>query len=362
MKREFWPSLSTAAIIVVLSSVVAIGSAYFYSRVDASTFGATMLPADAEQNEDIPPAIEAVSALGYLEPKSEIIRLSAPGSLDGTTTRISEILVSEGSELAADEVVAVLDSDSSRKATLRQAQTALEIAEAELARVRAGASSGQIGAQDATITRAEAELRNAQSEYERFEALFQAGAVSASVRDDKRMMLETAQARVIQSRAAREDIAEVRPVDIGVAEARVSDARATVEKAAAELERVYIHTPIAGQVLKVHAKPGETIGSQGILEVAQIDQMIVVAEVYETDIERVRIGQEAIVVSGATDGKLKGTVSQIGLQVSQQESFNTDPTATTDNRVVEVEITLDAESSQQVSGLSNLQVQVVIQV
>lgn len=322
-----------------------------------------MLPADAEQNDSIPlPAIEAVSALGYLEPKSEIIRLSAPSSLDGTTTRISEILVSEGSELAADEVVAVLDSDNSRKATLQQAQTALEIAEAELARVIAGASSGQIGAQDATITRAEAELRNAQSEYERFEALFRAGAVSASVRDNKRMMLETAQAQVIQSRAALDDIAEVRPVDIDVAEARVNDARATVEKAAAELERVYIHTPIAGQVLKVYARPGETIGSQGILEVAQIDQMIVVAEVYETDIERVKIGQEAIVVSGATEGMLKGTVSQIGLQVSQQESFNTDPTATTDNRVVEVEITLDAESSQQVRGLSNLQVQVVIQV
>lgn len=363
MKRESLPSLGATAVIVFLSSVVAIGSTYIYSQANAGTLKAPLSSTGAvAQTDNTPPIIEAVSALGYIKPKGEIIRLSAPNSLDGTTARIAEISATEGSELKKDEVVAILDSVTSREATLNQSLAALKIAEAELARVRAGASSGAINAQDAEVARLDAELRNALAEYDRFNALFQAGAVSASERDSKQTLLETAAASLAQALAAREDVSEVRPVDVDVAAAKINDARAAVEKATAELERAYIRTPIAGQVLKVHSRAGEVVNPQGILEIAQTDQMIVIAEVYETDIERVKIGQAAIVVSGATEGKLKGTVSQIGLQVSQQESFNTDPTATTDNRVVEVEITLEPDSSQQVRDLSNLQVQVVIQV
>ncbi|NJK51832.1 MAG: hypothetical protein HC936_01755 [Leptolyngbyaceae cyanobacterium SU_3_3] len=65
--------------------------------------------------------------------------------------------------------------------------------------------------------------------------------------------------------------------------------------------------------------------------------------------------------SEAFSGELRGTVSQVGLQVSRQDIFDTNPLAKTDNNIVEVRIRLDAEESKKVAGLSNLQVQAVIQ-
>lgn len=314
------------------------------------------------ESSDSLPALSAVSALGRLEPEGEITVLSAPSSLDGTTTRVGTLLVGEGDWVKADQVVAVLDVQARRQAAVEQATAAVQIAEAELARVKAGARSGEIDAQKALVVRLEAELANALQEYQRFEMLAQRGAISDSERDSRRLVVETTQAELENARSSLNGIAEVRPVDVSVAEAEVERAIATVSQAKAELEATYIRSPKSGQVININALPGEIIGNEGILELGQTTQMVAIAEIYETDIGQIKVGQKAIITSAATQGKLQGTVSQIGLEVSQQDAFSLDPTTTTDNRIVEVRIRLDAESSEQVSGLSNLQVNVVIQV
>lgn len=119
-------------------------------------------------------------------------------------------------------------------------------------------------------------------------------------------------------------------------------------------------SPIDGQVLTLNVRPGEVVVDRGIMAIGQTDQMYVVAEVYETDVEKVRLGQKAIITGKAFSQKLQGKVSQIGLEVKQQNVFESDPLVNTDNKVVEVKIRLDPESSQKVTTLSNLQVQVVI--
>ena len=60
-------------------------------------------------------------------------------------------------------------------------------------------------------------------------------------------------------------------------------------------------------------------------------------------------------------GVLTGTVEQIGLEIERQEVVNTDPTANIDAKVVEVKVKLDEASSKQVAGLTNLLVNVQIQ-
>jgi HlyD family secretion protein len=85
------------------------------------------------------------------------------------------------------------------------------VAQAQLAVVKAGAKQGEIAAQNAEIARIEAqyqgdiatqsaavrrlqaEVQNAQAEYERYQSLFDAGAISASQRDSKGLILSTAQ-------------------------------------------------------------------------------------------------------------------------------------------------------------------------
>jgi ABC exporter DevB family membrane fusion protein len=112
--------------------------------------------------------------------------------------------------------------------------------------------------------------------------------------------------------------------------------------------------------LKIHTWPGEAIGSKGILELGKTDQMYVVAEVYQTDIQKVRLGQRATITSDAFSGTFKGTVDQIGLQIFKRDVLSTDPLADTDARVVEVKVRLDPMDSQKVAGLTNIQVNVLI--
>ena len=143
------------------------------------------------------------------------------------------------------------------------------------------------------------------------------------------------------------------------AEIKVKVVRANLAAARAELELAEVRAPMAGQVLAVHAQAGERVDAAGIIELGRTDEMYAIAEVYETDIARVKQGQRAKITSPALGTALSGTVEKIGLMVAKMDVLGTDPVAKTDARVVEVEIRLDAE--QDVANLTYLQVTVEIQ-
>jgi len=70
-------------------------------------------------------------------------------------------------------------------------------------------------------------------------------------------------------------------------------ARAELARAEAELELSRIRAPITGQVLEIHAREGERIESDGLLEIGDTSAMYAIAEVYETEIGGGRGGQRA---------------------------------------------------------------------
>jgi HlyD family secretion protein len=175
--------------------------------------------------------------------------------------------------------------------------------------------------------------------------------------------VETLEKQLSESQARLTSIAEIRPTDLQLAQANVKSAIASVQQAQAELNLSSILAPINGQVLKINTWPGEIIGNKGILELGQTQQMYVVAEVYETDIKKVRLGQSVTITGEAFTGTLKGTVTDIGLQVGRQNIFNTNPGSDTDNKIVNVKIRIDNPAdNQRVSSLTNLQVQVLIKI
>jgi HlyD family secretion protein len=341
------------------------------------------------------PQITKVTALGRLEPRGEVIQLSAPTSAEGS--RVAQLLVKQGDKVKAGQVIAILDSRDRLLASLEQAKEQVGVAQSKLAQVKAGAKTGEINAQKATIARIEAEqqgeitaqeatvarldaeLRNAQTEYQRYQMLYREGAESASRRDTKRLSLETiqqqlneAKANLNRVKAARQEqikeaqatltrIAEVRPVDVQAAQAEVNSAIAAVKRAQADLDLAYIKAPKDGQILNIYTWPGEVVKTDGIADLGQTDQMYVVAEVYESDVGKVRIGQLARITSSAFSGELAGTVDEVGLQVRKKDVLNTDPVADIDSRVVEVKIRLDAAATQKVAGLTNSQVKVAIE-
>lgn len=166
--------------------------------------------------------------------------------------------------------------------------------------------------------------------------------------------------RQTETQATLDQSSEVRDVDVALAQAELEDALVGVEQAKAELELAYVRAPRAGQILRINTRPGESITSQGILELGQTQNMFVIAEVYETDINRVRLGQEATITTHAIPDTLQGTVDEIGLQIGTQEVFSTNPASDVDARVVEVKIRLAPEDSQKVSAMTNLRVETVI--
>ena len=223
-----------------------------------------------------------------------------------------------------------------------------------------------------------AELSNAEVEDRRHLQLYEDGAISASELDTKRLRVDTVKEQLNEANetlnrtantieverneaeAKLASITEVRSVDVKVAQAESEQAIATVKQAQADLNLASVLAPINGQVLKVNVRPGEVIGNNGIAAIGQTSQMYVVAEVYETDIERVKVGQKATITGAVFSEQLSGKVTQIGLEVDRQNVFNSDPLVDTDNKVVEVKIRLDPKSSAQVASLSNLQVQTVL--
>ena len=337
---------------------------------------------------------ERVSALGRLEPQGEVIYLSAPASLEGA--RVERLLVKLGDRVKTGQLIAILDNRDRLQAAEKEARTQVKLAQAELNKIKLGAKVGEINAQkakseglkaelagqmatqSATIARIGAELNNAQTECRRYEKLFLEGAISASERDNICIKDATFREQLAEAQANRQrtintlkqeissasgtltEIAEVRPVDVAIAQANLERAQAYVQQAQANLNLAYVKAPRSGQILKIHTYGGERVEAKGIVELGDTEQMYVVAEIYETDIHGIKIGQTASITSKGLAGELTGKVVEIGLQIAKKDVLGTDPAADVDARVVEVKIQLDTAASAKVQGLTNLQVNVVI--
>jgi HlyD family secretion protein len=449
--------------------VLAIATSLIVSGVGIYTAMRWYTPAEtnAPIPEAIQPEVKTVTSLGRLEPKGEIVKLSAPVSNEGS--RVERLLVKEGDSIKTGQQIAILDSRDRLQAALAEAEQAVSVAQANLAKVQAGAKRGEIGAQkaqiariqaqlqgdktaqqesisrieaqwqgdrtaqqesisrieaqwqgdhtaqQATIKKLEAQLENAQAEYKRYEELYKEGAFSRSVYESKGLTVETAlqqlneakailnridttaskqiseakavlnrinttgskqlsEAKAILNRtnstgsqqiseaqATLDRIAEVRPVDVEAAKAEVKRAIAAANQAKVNLDKATVRSPQDGTVLEIHARPGELVSNDGIIDIGQTQQMYAIAEIYQSDINNIRLGQSVRISNDSLPEELQGTVDSIGWQVKRQNIVNTDPSANIDARIVEVHIKLDEASSQKAAKFTNLQVKVVVE-
>ncbi|BAY19025.1 secretion protein HlyD [Anabaenopsis circularis NIES-21] len=376
-------------------TIAAAGLGTFYSV--APKFSRVPLQTTQANSPKPVPVKLAITALGRLQPEGKVTYLSAPNSINGV--RVEKLLVKEGDEVKAGQVLAYLEDYARATAALQQSLDKLQVAKAKLAQVKAGAKSGDIDAQkatianlesqlkgevatqQATINRIQAQVNNAQTENDRYQQLYKQGAIAASVADSKALQLKTTQEQLTEAKAALirtqntlkdqqteakarlNSISEVRSVDVDAAQTEVKSAVTAIKQAKADQDLTYIKAPIDGKILKIHAKTGEVINTAGFAEIGKISQMYVVAEVYQTDIQNVHVGQKASISSAAFAGKLQGTVKEIGWQVDKQSIFSLNPRSDTDRRIIEVKISIDNPAdSQRVARLTNLQVDVAIQI
>jgi HlyD family secretion protein len=304
-----------------------------------------------------PPA--AVACLGHLIPGEGVVELGAPYSLGGGPCVVAELRVRRGDRVQAGQILAVLHPYQGATADATAAAAQVQIAEASLAQVRAGAMPDDIAALRASVAQREAELENERPAYARAQSLFEKKLISLSELEAAQRSFVIAEQALEETRHRAASIAEIRAVDVAYAESQVVLARAQLAGAEAKVEQSLLRAPIAGIVLDTLLRPGESAGTP-VLSLGATEAMGVEAYVYDTDIRRARPGAVATITSHAFEGALTGTVVDVAPVLRSSPAAPIRPEAASDRRVVKARIALAPADAKRVAHLSNQEVEILI--
>ncbi len=234
-----------------------------------------------------------IVASGHVEATEVTVSTKVPGHLE-------RLLVDEGTAVQAGQELARIDTTDTRLA-LAAARAERAQADAELRLRVNGSRIEDIREAEAQVARARAELEAAQPDLGRMEDLLAAGSGTSKARDDARSRRDGAKASLdaATERALRLK-AGSRPEEIDAARARLAAADAQIAQLAQQLKDAVITSPVAGVVTEKLAEPGELLArGTGIVVVTDLPHAWLNAYVAEPDLERLRLGQDAVVV---TDG------------------------------------------------------------
>jgi HlyD family secretion protein len=217
-----------------------------------------------------------VRAPGKIEPKT-LVKVSAviPG-------KIIHLMVKEGDRVRQGQLMLQLD-DTQYRANYNQARAALASAQAHL--------------RDAQST-----LRMTDANYTRQQALFEQKLLSQAEWDQATSTHESAR------------------VAVSAGQEEVSRCQAALDGAKDNLDKCHFEAPFDGVVSELDVEQGEIVitgtmnnaGTQ-ILVVSDLSRMLVKADVDETDVVDMKLGQKAkISVDAIPDTTFEGTVTEIG--------------------------------------------------
>lgn len=328
-----------------------------------------------------------ITAIGRLEPAGDVIDLGVP-----VPGLIGELLVEEGDEVEAAQVLARMDSYSQRKAEYELVQVQLKEAQRRLAAEIKQASTQvqeaeiqiqqletviplEIQSLEAELERLDAQMKEARQNLQRFQNLSERNSVTEKDLDSQILTVEVLEAQIKRTKFELDRLEKGKALELSLAKARLNSSRAQLERvenssnlgtlerqlslAETNLGRTLIRSPINGQILKIYSRPGELLANGLVLQMADTSQMYVVAEVYESDIRWVFPGSEATAFSRSLAGPLKGVVERIRPMVLKNQLLDLDPASDIDRRVIEVRIRL--AESQEAKNFINLQVDVEIE-
>ncbi|MDF2439873.1 MAG: HlyD family secretion protein, partial [Abditibacteriota bacterium] len=223
-------------------------------------------------------------------------------------------LVREGA--TTEQVRQAQESVRQAEEGVRQAQEGVRTAQSQLsnaraARIRVTTEQGNVTAALAALGQAQSGLQTALSN------LAQIPITQAETRTAFEAV-QQAESTLSQARANRSQIPIARS-DIGIAQAAVQNARATLDQAQVQLAYARIYSPVNGVVNQKLADVGETTGTgTALLNLVSLDRVYFEAQVPESSVRLVRVGQPAqITVPAVSDRPVTGYVTEI-IPVSDQ--------------------------------------------
>jgi multidrug resistance efflux pump len=279
--------------------------------------------------------------------------------------RVAEVLVREGDLVRPDQLLVRLEEPEleaqrqQAEGSLRSAEAELEkakngarpeekvaareaaaAAEAHLRRLRKGPRDEEVRQAEADLDAADADLKLARQKYDRTGRLVSVAGVSAEDQETAAALLARLQAQARSARArldmlhagtrpeeideadaelkrarAQLDLllAGTRSEDVAAAEARVVEARGKLKEAERRVAEAEVRAPEAAVVEVLAVRPGDLVApNQALLRVLRADDLWVRVYVPETQLGRVRLGQEVEVRVDAYPGRrFAGAVMQI---------------------------------------------------
>ena len=246
---------------------------------------------------------------GNIEVHQSIVSFKVPG-------RLIDLPVEEGQFVKKGQVLARLDDEDYRRGA--QADKAnLRALEAQLRKFEAGSRPQEIAAAEKAVEEARADLANKRIEYERMEGLYKDGVMSRQVRDNAEAAFKVAQARLARlEEEYRLALEGFRREDIEMARAQVRQAKEALELARIKLGYTVLRAPVSGVILVRNTELGEVLApGTPVVNLALLDQVWLRAYIPETELGRVRWGQDVEVTTDTYPGKrYHGRVSFISSQ------------------------------------------------
>jgi len=228
--------------------------------------------------------------------------ISASGTIEATAVNVASKVpgqllarwVEEGSAVKQGDTLAVVDH-TTFDLQLKQAESGVALADAELRLLRSGARLEDIRQAEEGLKQAEANLKVAEEDLKRLRELFAIKSVTQKQREDAEARYTVALA---EYNAAKEGLKKLqrgaRPEEIRAAEARLAQAQASADLLKKTIADCYITAPISGTVTHAPLEVGELVG-QGttVVTISKLDKVDLVIYVSEVELGKVKLGQQA---------------------------------------------------------------------
>lgn len=245
---------------------------------------------------------EKVSASGKVFPQTEV-KISSDVSGE-----IVELHVQEGDSVVVGQLLARIDADA------YESQVARGVASVNASKAQEANAKAQIITLQAQRDQVQAQLKNAREINTRNIQLRKEGVISQADLEASQASLAALEANL---KSAESNIAAARE-SAKAAQYQIESSQATLNELKTSLRRTAIYAPMGGLVSLLNVEQGErvvgTIQMTGteMMRIANLNVMELRVEVSESDVPKIKLGDEALVEIDAYLGrKFKGTVTQI---------------------------------------------------
>ncbi|HET6266684.1 MAG TPA: efflux RND transporter periplasmic adaptor subunit [Acidobacteriota bacterium] len=254
--------------------------------------------------------------------------------------RIETILVDNLSPVHKGQVLAVIyNTDMDKR--IRQTQASFQSAKADYMELANGSRVEDVQEAAANVRKAQADLELAQQNEARDHQLLEEGVIARSRYDATIAELKRAKSALEAAQQSYDRIHNgARRESIDAAQARMVSEQFAADSLKASYAKTEVRSPLDGIVILRYRNVSEfaDVGDP-ILEVADLSQLIVDAEINETDAGRVHDGQKAIVTTDAFPGKeFAARVYEVSEALRKRTQDPDDPAVVVDQKILPVKV------------------------